>query len=219
MLKERYGVQFIREKLPSISSAFSDPSTKVVFNCTGNGARTLEGVQDPKCYPTRGQILLTRAPHIAKNVMRHGKDYETYIIPRPQSNGNIILGGFMQKRVKYVMCLKLLFAHVLMVSSSTGDTFAHESKSILERTTALLPELVSGGMEVLTANSGLRPSREGGARVERTSVQLQGSKQGVLVHNYGAGGTGFQAGLGMAQEAIGTVEDIISTLPQEKSRL
>jgi D-amino-acid oxidase len=74
-----------------------------VFNCTGNGARVLEGVQDTKCYPTRGQILLTRAPHIAKNVMRHGKDYETYIIPRPQSNGNIILGGFMQKGIRYVV--------------------------------------------------------------------------------------------------------------------
>jgi D-amino-acid oxidase len=118
------------------------------------------------------------------------------------------------------MCLKLLYANVLMVSSSTGDTFAHESESILERTTALLPELVSGGMEVLAAYSGLRPSREGGARVERTSVQLQGgSKKGALVHNYGAGGTGFQAGLGIAQEAIDTVEDIISTLLQEKSRL
>lgn len=100
LLKERYGVQFIREKLPSIASAFSHSSTKVVFNCTGNGSRTLSGVQDPKSYPTRGQILLTRAPHVSKNVMRHGRDYETYIIPRPQSNGNIILGGFMQKGVE-----------------------------------------------------------------------------------------------------------------------
>jgi D-amino-acid oxidase len=102
-LKEQYGVHFLRERLANIESAFSDPSTKVVFNCTGNGARVLEGVQDTKCYPTRGQILLTRAPHIAKNVMRHGKDYETYIIPRPQSNGNIILGGFMQKGIRYVV--------------------------------------------------------------------------------------------------------------------
>jgi D-amino-acid oxidase len=99
-LKEQHGVHFVRKKLPSIESAFCDPSTKVVFNCTGNGARNLKGVQDAKCYNTRGQILLTRASHIAKNVMRHGKDYETYIIPRPQSNGNIILGGFMQKGVR-----------------------------------------------------------------------------------------------------------------------
>ncbi|KAF1849644.1 FAD dependent oxidoreductase [Cucurbitaria berberidis CBS 394.84] len=202
LLKEKYGVTFIREKLTSIESAFSHPSTKVVFNCTGNGARDLPGVQDSKCYPTRGQILLTRAPHIAKNVMRHGKDYETYIIPRPQSNGNIILGGFMQKGV------------------GTGDTFSSESESILKRTTTLLPEILTGGaMEVLAAFSGLRPSREGGARVERTSIPLDGSGSGILVHNYGASGTGFQAGLGMANEAVGTVEDVLSSLPQAKSRL
>lgn len=90
----------MRAKFDSISSTFADPTTKVVFNCTGNGARHLDGVKDTKCYPTRGQILLTKAPHISKNVMRHGKDYETYIIPRPQSNGNVILGGYMQKGVR-----------------------------------------------------------------------------------------------------------------------
>ncbi|EAT83813.1 hypothetical protein HBI56_062570 [Parastagonospora nodorum] len=201
VLKEQHGVQFVREKLPSIESAFCDPSTKVVFNCTGNGARTLQGVQDEKCYNTRGQILLTRAPHIAKNVMRHGKDYETYIIPRPQSNGNIILGGFMQKGV------------------STGDTFSSESESIVKRTTTLLPELLTGGMEVLAPFAGLRPSREGGARVERTDIELDACRTGVLVHNYGAGGTGFQAGLGMAQDAITAAEDVLSGLLKQRSRL
>ncbi|PVI05977.1 nucleotide-binding domain-containing protein [Periconia macrospinosa] len=201
LLKDKYGVTFIRQKLSKISAAFSSPSTRIVFNCTGNGARVLEGVQDAKSYPTRGQILLTKAPQISKNVMRHGEDYETYIIPRPQSNGNVILGGFMQKGV------------------STGDTFSSESESILQRTTALLPELVEGGMEVLAAFSGLRPSREGGARVERTDIQLDGTKSRTLVHNYGAGGTGFQAGLGMAQDAIRTVENELSKLSLKGSRL
>lgn len=201
LLKEKYSVTFVREKLSTIHSAFSSPSTKVVFNCTGNGARELQGVQDPKCYPTRGQVLLARAPQITKTVMRHGKDYHTYIIPRPQSNGNVILGGYMQEGV------------------STGDTYASESESIVKRTTTLLPELITGGMEVLAAFSGLRPSREGGARVERTSIQLGESKTGVLVHNYGAGGTGFQAGLGMAHDAVATIDDILSSLPAQKSQL
>jgi D-amino-acid oxidase len=74
-------------------------------------------------------------------------------------------------------------------------------------------------MEVLSAFAGLRPSREGGARVERTSIQVDDSRTGIIVHNYGAGGTGFQAGLGMAQDAITTVEEVLSSLPQEKSRL
>lgn len=98
-LTQQYGVRVIRKKVSDITSAFLNKDTKVVFNCTGNAARTLHGVRDPKCYPTRGQILLAKAPHINQNVMRHGKDYETYVIPRPYSKGNVILGGYMQKGV------------------------------------------------------------------------------------------------------------------------
>ena len=34
-----------------------------------------------------------------------------------------------------------------------------------------------------------------------------GSK--IVVHNYGAGGTGFQAGYGMAVDAVATVDDVL----------
>ena len=101
-LRDQYGVQFVRQKLPSIQAAFLSPATKVVFNCTGNAARTLSGVEDSACYPTRGQVVLAKAPNVSKNIMRHGKDYETYIIPRPGSNGNVVLGGYMQKGNRYV---------------------------------------------------------------------------------------------------------------------
>ena len=101
-LKDQYGVRFLRQKIPSISSAFTSPETKVVFNCTGNAAKILSGVEDAKCYPTRGQVVLARAPQVRSNIMRHGKDYETYVIPRPGSNGNVILGGYMQKGVEFV---------------------------------------------------------------------------------------------------------------------
>lgn len=74
-------------------------------------------------------------------------------------------------------------------------------------------------MEVLAAFAGLRPSRTGGARVERTDVQLDGSRSGIVVHNYGAGGTGFQAGLGMAQDAIDSVTDVLLSMLKPKSRL
>lgn len=97
-LKEQYGVRFVRQKISSIQSVFAaNPATKVAFNCTGNAAKTMPGVEDAKCYPTRGQVVLVRAPHVQRNIMRHGKDYETYVIPRPDSNGNVILGGYMQK--------------------------------------------------------------------------------------------------------------------------
>lgn len=99
-LRDRHGVRFVRHKLPSIYAAFANRDTRIVFNCTGIAARTLPGVEDSRCYPTRGQVVLARAPTVRHNVMRHGRDYETYVIPRPGSNGNVILGGYMQKGVR-----------------------------------------------------------------------------------------------------------------------
>ncbi|KOS48867.1 hypothetical protein ACN38_g87 [Penicillium nordicum] len=194
-LTQKYGVRVIRKKLPQVSSGHLSNDTKVIFNCTGNAAKELPGVQDSKCYPTRGQILLARASHIQENIMRHGKDYETYVIPRPYSNGNVVLGGFMQKNV------------------ATPDTFGEETESILTRTTALLPALKSNKTEILGAFAGLRPSREGGARVSRENVQVGAAgRRVVVVHNYGAGGTGYQAGYGMAVEAVNTVTEEINAL-------
>lgn len=96
-LRDHFGVRFVRRRLDGIRAAFATPATRLVFNCTGNAARTLPGVEDPLCYPTRGQVVLVRAPAVTCNVMRHGVDYETYVIPRPGSNGNVILGGYMQR--------------------------------------------------------------------------------------------------------------------------
>ncbi|KAJ5551400.1 D-amino-acid oxidase [Penicillium sp. DV-2018c] len=202
-LTQNYGVHVIRKRVSHISSGYLGRDTKIVFNCTGNAARELQGVQDSKCFPTRGQILLVKAPHAHQNVMRHGKDYETYIIPRPYSNGNVVLGGFMQK------------------GNGSPDTFGEETKSILSRTKALLPALDSDRTEILGAFAGLRPSRDGGARVERQYVQVGATgRTGILVHNYGAGGTGFQAGFGMALEAVDTVAEEIKTLGiQSRPRL
>ncbi|KAJ0421684.1 hypothetical protein BJY00DRAFT_311986 [Aspergillus carlsbadensis] len=194
-LKTQYGVHFIRRRLPSIAAAFLDPAlTKLVFNCVGLAAQTLPGVQDPKCYPTRGQVVLVRAPQVATNIMRHGRDYETYVIPRPRSAGHVVLGGFMQK------------------GDGDTSTYASDTASILRRTTALSTELAQTEPEILTAAAGLRPSREGGARVERENVSVPVNGHGharTLVHNYGAGGTGFQAGYGMATDAVACVEDIL----------
>lgn len=96
---------------------------------------------------------------------------------------------------------------------STSDTFGEETESILSRTKALLPALDADSTEVLGAFAGLRPSREGGARVVREDVQLEaGRRRGILVHNYGAGGTGYQAGYGMAVEAVQTVAVDIEAL-------
>ncbi|RSL55340.1 hypothetical protein CEP54_009427 [Fusarium duplospermum] len=122
--------------------------------------------------------------------MRHGAGYETCIILHPESNGNVILGGYMQK------------------GNSDSSTYSSKTKSIMERTKALSTELAGGEVEVLAAFSGLRPSRNGGARVERSNVNMVNGPK-IIVHSYGAGGTGFQAGYGMAVDSVATVDDVL----------
>ncbi|ATY62710.1 NAD(P)-binding domain [Cordyceps militaris] len=192
-LENDYGVRFLRKTVPHLHDAFSNSATQVVFNCIGNAARIMPGVEDSKCYPTRGQVVLMKAPSVRTNIMRHGRDYETYVIPRPQSNGNVVLGGYMQKE------------------NDDGATYAHETESIVQRTTELSQELRQGEQELIAAMSGFRPSREGGARVERESVVV-GGKPKTVIHNYGAGGTGYQGGYGMAVDAVQAAESILQGL-------
>lgn len=94
---------------------------------------------------------------------------------------------------------------------SDGATYSHETESILNRTKALSSELRVSEPDLLAVFAGLRPSRMGGARVERSDFDARGKRR-VVVHNYGAGGTGFQAGYGMAVEAVKSVEDILDKI-------
>lgn len=192
---QKAGVTFVRRSVDDLAAVVTE-NTEVVFNCIGNAAASFAGVKDANCYPTRGQVLVVRAPGVTRNMMRYGDGYITYVIPRPLSNGQVILGGYLQKHV--------------------GDhaTYDHETQDILKRTTALSSELRGSnggqGPEVLGVASGLRPSREGGARVERVELVV-GGRARALVHNYGAGGTGYQAGYGMALDAVKTVEALLPT--------
>ncbi|OKL57323.1 hypothetical protein UA08_07471 [Talaromyces atroroseus] len=191
----KYGsIPFLRRRVSHLQDAFISSKTKLVFNCIGNSAITLSGVSDSKCYPTRGQILLVKAPSVRKNIMRHGAKYETYIIPRPMSDGTVILGGFMQK------------------GNWSPHVVPEESESIVKRTGELLPSLMlDGQMEIIRAAVGLRPSREGGARVEQERI----SPDRLVVHNYGAGGTGFQAGMGLAVDAVDLAAKTLKGLTQK----
>lgn len=183
---ESQGVTFNKRKLGHISEAFL-PGSVHIFNCTGIGARSLGGVQDELVYPTRGQVVVIKAPHIQENVMKWGPDSATYIIKRPYSHDQLILGGFVQK------------------NDWAAETLKAQTDDILQRTTKLFPKILNenpGGsaisdLEILRVAAGLRPSREGGARIEKTVVG-----ETVLVHNYGASGYGYQAGLGMAHKAV-----------------
>jgi len=123
--------------------------------------------------------------------MRHGNGFETYVIPRPNSGGHVILGGYMQR------------------GNSSGDVYYEETQSILARTKELYPELGASTTEILNVAAGLRPSREGGCRIE-----AERTSNGVIVHNYGAGGTGYQAGMGMAISAVDLAQEYLESLPE-----
>ncbi|ODV96444.1 hypothetical protein PACTADRAFT_2737 [Pachysolen tannophilus NRRL Y-2460] len=176
---ESQGIVFIRKKLTHISQAYLSSETKTVFNCTGIGAHSLGGVNDTKVYPSRGQVVVIKAPHVQVNKLRWGKDYATYIIPRPDSGGQVILGGYLQK------------------DNWIGDTFKYETESIIKRTTELMPEILEAPLEIIRIAAGLRPSRHGGVRIAKEVAE----EQKVLIHNYGASGYGYQAGYGMANSA------------------
>lgn len=186
---ESLGVKFLRKTLTHISQAYLTVKTKCVFNCSGIGARSLGGVEDTNVYPTRGQVVVVRAPHIQENKMRWGDDYATYIIPRPFSNDELILGGFLQK------------------DDWTADTFKEQTEDIIKRTTQLLPKILDKPIVISRVACGLRPSRHGGARIELEHVEDK-----IVVHNYGASGYGYQAGFGMGQRAV-------QLLKQAKSKL
>ena len=84
---------------------------------------------------------------------------------------------------------------------------------IMKRAVKQCPALTSGrGMEYLDIvrhGVGLRPVREGGTRVEKERLQ-----DVWVVHNYGAGGAGYQSSYGCSQAAVDLIEDALG--PQAK---
>lgn len=175
----------------------------IYINATGISARHL--VPDSAVYTARGQTLTVRG--VAHGcVTRQGDGYFAYCIPRPRS-GVTILGGTKD----------------VGVWEGVEDVCA--TRRILERARGLCPELLRGSallpspslhsqsevvvtenqkrkeFEVLNVNIGLRPMRQGGARMER---EMLGSGR-VVVHAYGHGGAGFQNSVGAAREVVGLV--------------
>jgi hypothetical protein len=189
------GVPFIRQRVSALDEAYHIPQigqVDLVINATGLGAKSLIGVQDPKVFPARGQTVLVKAPNVLTNFGCRDTDFlpkgeSMYIIPRPSPEGHVILGGtFLPDNY-----------------STLPDMDVAER--ILKNAYNLCPALSDGQgwekIEVVKHNVGLRPCREGGARIdleERStgegkllpaSVKGKGRQVGV-VHAYGIGPAG-----------------------------
>ncbi|KAL6928144.1 hypothetical protein ACO0SA_002875 [Hanseniaspora valbyensis] len=171
----------------------------LIINCTGLGARRIlstyaceEEEVTNKILPYKGQICvinkdlpyqvtvenLPSEKHVANYVKTIKGAYQfSHIFPR--SDGYCIVGGVSLPNIY--------------------DNFKSEevSKSIISNIKQFVPELEEDGVPIQVTFDyvALRPGRKGGVRLE---YKKYGDCD--VVHNYGIGGAGFQASLGLANE-------------------
>lgn len=94
----------------------------------------------------------------------------TYIFQRPLAGG-IVLGGSRED------------------GNWNGEVDLEFARDIMRRCCALAQELGRPeDLKVIRHGVGLRPNRKGGPRIE---VELK--EKGLVMHNYGASGAGYQA--------------------------
>ncbi|KAL7749386.1 hypothetical protein RI367_005257 [Sorochytrium milnesiophthora] len=184
----------------------------IVVNCTGLGAKYLGGVEDANVYPTRGQTVLVRAPHVkyaiscaipppaaptaagapatvTKNLIW------SYVIPR--DDGVVVLGGTFQPHN----------------DNTTPDKQTGEE--IIKRCVNMCPQLLrwpGDKLDIVGHRAGLRPTRIGGVRIEaesRGTQSVPGATSSsrnhgryIAVHNYGHGAYGYQSSWGSAHEVL-----------------
>lgn len=178
------GIKVIKRTLNDIREAYIQENT-IVFNCTGLGSKTLKGVEDPDVIPVRAQVVVIRAPHVKELSLYWKDESDNYVIKRPGPRHEVILGGFYQPNVW------------------NRDIKGDETQDILKRVSKFFPHVIAPGtpaeeIDIVRVVSAFRPGRTKGARIEKELID--GSK--ILVHNYGATGTGYAQGLGMAEASI-----------------
>jgi D-amino-acid oxidase len=202
------GVVFKRANLKHILDATADglhPNGKpdLIINATGLGSLKLGGVADTTLYPARGQVVVVRNTStgmIDVSGCDDGPDEMCYIMTRA-AGGGTILGGCYQK------------------GSWESQPDPSLAVRIMKRAVENHPELVKGGqgiegLDIIRHGVGLRPVREGGARIEREKIDGT-----WVVHNYGHGGAGYQSSYGCAIEAVQLVDEVLGGDTKVKARL
>jgi D-amino-acid oxidase len=161
-----------------------------VVNCTGLMASKLGGVEDKSVVPARGQIVVVRN-NAGKMLDISGTDdgdgEACYVMTRA-AGGGTILGGSYQK------------------GNWESQVDPNLAVRIMRRAVEVCPTLTGGKgiehLDIVRHGVGLRPVREGGTRIEKERIG-----DVWVVHNYGAGGAGYQSSYGCAQAAVNLVEE------------
>lgn len=166
----------------------------LVVNCTGLMASQLGGVEDKSLVPARGQIVVVSnnaSKMISISGTDDGDDEACYVMTRA-AGGGTVLGGSYQK------------------GNWDPQVDPNLAVRIMKRAVELCPDLTGGKgiehLDVIRHGVGLRPVREGGTRVEKERIG-----DTLVVHNYGAGGAGYQSSFGCAQTAVDLIEEALGT--------
>ncbi|KAF7559742.1 hypothetical protein G7046_g4405 [Stylonectria norvegica] len=193
------GVVFKRAVFNHISEASrpgfhpSGKAADLVVNCTGLMASKLGGVEDKTVVPARGQIVVVR--NDAGRMMDvsgtdDGESEACYMMTRA-AGGGTILGGSYQ------------------LGNWDSQPDPNLAIRIMIRAVKLNPALTGGRgiehLDVIRHGVGLRPVRQGGTRVEKERIDSV-----WIVHNYGAGGAGYQSSYGCAEAAVTLVNEALS---------
>jgi len=176
------------------ASAHSSSRVDLVVNCTGLMASKLGGVKDKSVVPARGQIVVVRndaGKMIDISGTDDGDGEACYVMTRA-AGGGTVLGGSYQK------------------GNWESQFDPNLAIRIMKRAVAICPALTGGKgiehLDVIRHGVGLRPVREGGTRIEKEKIGNM-----WVVHNYGAGGAGYQSSYGCSEAAVSLIEEVLAT--------
>jgi D-amino-acid oxidase len=177
------------------------PESSVFINASGIGSKTLTDVRDDKCFPERGQNVFYRTDKCRQMYFRNGKEY-TYIIPRPLSEG-VVLGGVKQPNNLSVVPIHAALTKLTVYRSPEVDMDVVRDE--IARAHRLAPEIVPADPppESLSYIIGIRPSRQGGFRLDSEQVG-----QRTILSAYGFGGGGYAFSYGIADALFKMVEKV-----------
>ncbi|KAG4258029.1 hypothetical protein FPRO03_02984 [Fusarium proliferatum] len=195
-----HGGKTLQRDLKSEWEAFIlAPSVKLVVNASGMG------FGDKKCFPIRGQTVLTNLTAADKTITTQKKDGTwSFIIPR-SFNGGTVIGG-----------TKEVGNWQLEPSEETRAQLLNAAQSIIPQ--ACDKRQTFETIKVIKDVVGRRPAREGGMRVE---TEARDTTWGIkhVIHAYGAGGRGFELSWGVASEVTELVREILESKSSARPKL
>ncbi|MGB3965655.1 MAG: FAD-dependent oxidoreductase [Planctomycetota bacterium] len=148
---------------------------RIVVNCTGLGAAELCG--DRQLQPVRGQVIVVERRDVPHALIDDTAAQPFYVIPR---RDDVVLGGTAQPGDT-------------RLAADVADT-----RAILDGIAARMPCLL--GAAIRAVKVGLRPYR--------STVRVEAERRpdgGLLVHDYGHGGSGYTLAWGCAEEVAALV--------------